>query len=764
MKLFFAILVILHCSFLISLNAQPLRKTVGLVLSGGGAKGIAHVGVLKYLEENNISVDYITGTSMGAIVGGFYASGYSALQIEELILSEDFQTWSSGKIVKDAYFVDDNKSADMFSFFLNLDSNFQASFKSNLIEDSPINFALAERLYQASKAAKYNFDNLPIPFRCIAADIFTQQSIILKDGNLNDAVRASMTVPLFFRPIKIDGKYLYDGGIYNNFPVDVMRDEFNPDIIIGVNVSSKAFEEYPFENDEELISNSLKYFLLDNTDQTLLNEGDVFIEPSLDNFSPFDFSKPSQMIALGYAAAQYQSKNLENVIGNVKLNSLETSLSSFENFDVKNINFIEIDGLKNRQKGYVRSVLKPKNEMQSVAQLRNGYYRLISNEYFRGIYPEFVYDTLGNYNFRLKVNPKEKVKLSIGGNLSTRSISTIYAGIDYDFLSRALYNFSANAYAGRFYTSGRASIKSHYPSNLPFYMELEGIINKWEYTDVKELVLKNRNESAFIIRKDKYLVGNLGTTFRNNINVVLSAGVTNNHDEYFNKGEITSSDELDETQFHAVVLSSVFKKNTLNRKQFPSKGKMFEISLKYFTGIETHEPGTTSLREGMSQHDREWVAFKYTRQQYFGNKIRIGYHVEGLVSNQPTFVNYQSSLINAPSFDPLIDSRTIILENFRGYTYGAAGLISIIPLFRNIEMRLEGYGFASKNRIIEGENQNPVTVGNWENVHGTASTSIIFNSILGPLSASLNYYDDPNYPFGFLVNFGFILFNKKAMN
>ncbi len=734
-----------------------------MVLSGGGAKGIAHVGVLKYLEENNIQVDYITGTSMGAIVGGFYAAGYSAKKIEEIVLSEDFQTWSSGKIVKDAYFVDDKASAEMFSFFLNLDSNFQASVKSNLIEDSPLNFALAERLYQVSRVANYDFDHLPIPFRCIAADIFTQKSIVLKKGNLNDAVRASMTVPLFFRPIKIEGKYLYDGGIYNNFPVDVMREEFDPDIIIGVNVSSKAFEEYPFENDEELISNSLKYFLLDNTDQSLLNEGDVFIEPQLDEYSPFDFSKPAQMIELGYFATKIQHGKLVKAVVQGKSNLGGFSIGDLENFEVKNINYIDIEGLKNRQKGYVRSVLKPKNEKQSVNQLRKGYYRLISNEYFREIYPEFVYDTLDSYNFNLKVNPKKQVKLSVGGNLSTRSISAIYAGLDYDFLGRALYNFSANAYAGRFYTSGRASIKTHYPSNLPFYLELEGIINKWEYTDVKELVLKNRNESAFIIRKDNYIGGNIGSTFNSN-NVVIGAGVTNNHDEYFNGGEITNSDELDETQFQSVVLSAVFKNNTLNRKQFPSKGKMFDISLKYFTGIETHEPGTTSLREGLSQHDREWVALKIRRQQYFGNKFRLGYHLEGLISNQPTFVNYQSSLINAPSFNPLIDSKTIFLENFRGYNYAASGLIGIIPIFRNIEMRLEGYGFVAKNIMMEGENQTAVKTGNWDNFHGATAASLIFNSMLGPLSVSLNYYDDPNYQFGFLVNFGYILFNKKAMN
>src|SRR5688500_7591052 len=114
---------------------------------------------------------------------------------------------------------------------------------------------------QASAISKNNFDSLFVPLRVVASDIFTQNEVVIKKGLLSDALRATQTVPFFYNPIRIDGKYLFDGGVYNNFPVDIAVKEFKPDVVIGVNVSSKIYEEYPYESDEKLISHSLLFLL-----------------------------------------------------------------------------------------------------------------------------------------------------------------------------------------------------------------------------------------------------------------------------------------------------------------------------------------------------------------------------------------------------------------------------------------------------------------------------------------------------------------------
>lgn len=166
-------------------------------MSGGGAKGLAHIGTLKALEENNIPIDYITGTSMGGIVGTMYAAGYSPAQIEKIALSPQFQDWVSGRFKSDYsfFFQKQPLNPSIVSAKLSLDTSLRMSMRPNLVNDIPLNFALLELFSQASAISKDNFDNLFVPFRCMVSDVLSQTSIMVKKGSLAEAVRATMTVP-----------------------------------------------------------------------------------------------------------------------------------------------------------------------------------------------------------------------------------------------------------------------------------------------------------------------------------------------------------------------------------------------------------------------------------------------------------------------------------------------------------------------------------------------------------------------------------------
>ncbi|MDB5020614.1 MAG: patatin, partial [Pedobacter sp.] len=205
-------------------------QKIGLVLSGGGAKGLAHIGTLKALEENHIPIDYITGTSMGGVVGAMYAAGYTPAEIEHIALSKDFQDWVNGRYTSDYtfFFQKNSPNPAMLTAKLSIDTSLRLSFRSNLVNDIPLNFALLELFSQASAISKDNFDNLFVPYRCMVSDVLSQTSITVKNGSLAEAVRATLTVPFVYRPIRLDGKYVFDGGIYNNFPADVMLKDFKP--------------------------------------------------------------------------------------------------------------------------------------------------------------------------------------------------------------------------------------------------------------------------------------------------------------------------------------------------------------------------------------------------------------------------------------------------------------------------------------------------------------------------------------------------------
>jgi NTE family protein len=281
------------------------RPKIGLVLGGGGARGAAHIGVLRVLERERIPVDYVAGTSMGAIVGGLYASGLSADQIEQVLNSIDWNEAFDDKSPRvDRPFVrkrdDDNY---LVKRDLGLDDDLNVRFPAGLIAGQKIDLILKQNTLHVDRID--DFDRLPTPFRAIATDILTGQEVVLAHGDLARSIRASMSVPAIFAPVEIDGRLLVDGGVANNVPVNVVR-QMGADIVIAVDVGSPAMTR------EELnsvfgITNQLTWILTArNTEIQIssLKKTDTFIQPQLGAFSSADFNGARTVIPLGEEAAQ----------------------------------------------------------------------------------------------------------------------------------------------------------------------------------------------------------------------------------------------------------------------------------------------------------------------------------------------------------------------------------------------------------------------------------------------------------------------------
>ncbi|MBK9515401.1 MAG: patatin-like phospholipase family protein, partial [Flavobacteriales bacterium] len=203
-------------------------QRVGLVLSGGGAAGLTHIGVMKALEENGIPIDYITGSSMGALVGGLYAAGWSPTEIDSLFRSDIFKIMADGGIEPryQYYFKQDAPDATLLSLRLDLDTTLQYSLPTNLREPALIDYEQMTEFGPVSALSGYDMDSLFVPYRCVASDITDQRSVVFSRGDLAQAMRASMSYPFYFKPIRVDGHLMMDGGLYNNFPSDVMYKDF----------------------------------------------------------------------------------------------------------------------------------------------------------------------------------------------------------------------------------------------------------------------------------------------------------------------------------------------------------------------------------------------------------------------------------------------------------------------------------------------------------------------------------------------------------
>jgi NTE family protein len=761
--------------FLILLFFSTARaQKIGLVFSGGGAKGLAHIGVLKALEENNIPIDYIVGTSMGGIVGSLYAAGYSPSEIEYLALSKDFQNWVNGRFESDYryYFRKKPDNPSFLSAKLQIDTAFQARIRSNLISDISLNFALLELLAQASANAGNNFDNLFVPFRCVVSDVLTQKSITVSNGNLVEAVRGTFAVPLVYRPVKVNGKYVFDGGLYDNFPVDVLKKDFNPDYIIGVNVSSKVFNEYPKENDEKIMNRVLLYLLLSKSDSTSIGENGVYIQPQVTDYSVINFTPVKELIKQGYDAAMAQMPIIKSEIKRrISSRELQERRNAFNNKNPKpKFKNILITGINSKQKKYVEHVFKYNKEDINLVDIKKSYYRLVADDNFETVFPRVSYQPEANtYDFQLQVQPQKNFKIDFGGNVSIRPISNAYMSLQYNYLRLNSYTFSANFYSGRFYESAQGIARMDIPFKLPIYFEGEFTYNHWNYLNTSKIFIENI-KATYIEQSDRLIAIKAGIPVIKNGKMEVHSAYINFNNNYSPDNTFQTGDILDFSKFNGLVNGLSIEKNTLNRKQYASSGSSFQLNVNYYNGTEKYIPGNIFRNEPFFntidslKENRQWFRFKLSTERYFFSKklYTLGLQFESVISNKPAFSNYKSTVLSAPAFYPLQDSRSVYIEKLRANSYGALGLKNIFQLWRHFDLRLETYIFQPFKEYRFQAPQNVDYKKLFASRHYAATAGLVYQTPVGPASLSLNYYDDKQKQYGMMFHLGYLLYNKRS--
>ncbi|MCG8183207.1 patatin-like phospholipase family protein [Tenacibaculum piscium] len=272
--------------------AQKQPK-VGLVLSGGGAKGLAHIAVLKELEKSGVQLDYIGGTSMGAIVGGLYASGYTADQIKEIVLTTDFMQMVVDKIPRREMPFFNKEHDEKYAISLPI-KNKKIGLPLGVSKGQNVLNFLTELLAPVDDIK--SFSNLPIPFFCIATNIETGAQEVLESGSLPLALRASGAFPSLLNPVEIDGKLLIDGGVVNNFPVDIMKEKV--DFVIGVSVQGKLLEKQELASAASLLMQIINFQMYKKSDEQVALL-DVYLQPSLLEYNVISFDKTAEILKEG---------------------------------------------------------------------------------------------------------------------------------------------------------------------------------------------------------------------------------------------------------------------------------------------------------------------------------------------------------------------------------------------------------------------------------------------------------------------------------
>lgn len=755
---------ILFIFFICFLCGVVSAQKVGLVLSGGGAAGLSHIGVIKALEEHDIPIDYITGTSMGGLIGGLYSSGYTIEEIEKMALSNRFAEGVQGVINEDNsyYYTKTEEDASIIRIKLSTEDLISNSIPTNLVSPVLLEYLLLESFSQPAAAANYDFDSLMIPFRCLASDIEMKKEVVFRSGSLSQAVRATTTYPFYFSPITIDGKLLYDGGLYNNFPSDIMYDDFFPDIIIGSNVSTNT--EPPEE--EDLLS-QIKNMITSATDYSVICENGIIIEPKSD-INVFDFSDPAKEILIGYNATIEQ---IDDIKRSVKERRTKDDLKKMrEDFRSKFPDFIIGDirtssSINKPQERFVNSVMDKydSHNPYTLSEFKTKYFRLAQDDKVRSVHPVATYNVFtGKFDVDLDIRKEKDLLTYFGGNFSSRPINFGFVGLKYNIFGKTPVSLMANSYFGKFYGSLHLKTRIDFGGRVRFALEPHLTYNRWDYFKSFTTFFEPSRPS-YIVKNERFVGINALTAATSNTIIKLDVKYGETEDHYYQIDNFTPEDTADFTSFKLGTAGLSFIRNTLNRKQYASDGTKLEMGIRGVLGNELTHYGNTSSQIPDYNKYHIWGEAKLTYENYFAaiGPVKFGGLVEVLYSSRPFYENFTATMISTPAFQPIPESKTIFQHDFRANRYGAFGLRSIVEVRKNVEVRLEGYVFQPYRSIYNNEFNEAYLSEPFENRYYLASGALVFHSPIGPLSLSVNYYDQREEPWSLIFNFGFTIFNKS---
>ena len=328
---------------------------VGLVLSGGGAKGFAHVAVLKVLEEAGVRVDYIGGTSMGAIIGALYASGYSASQLDSIIRSVDYDAILSNNTPRKSKPFYEKQDGEKYALTLPIKKR-SVGIPTAISEGQNVFNLLAELTQHVNDI--HDFNKLPIPFLCIATNLETGKQEVLNQGFLPLAVKASASLPTLLAPVEIDGELFTDGGVVNNFPVEEVK-EMGADIIIGVDIQSGLHSKEEL-NSALRILNQVVGFQMYKTLKYKYEMVDLLIKPNLENYNVISFSNLDDILKQGDSASRANMIHLKDIADNqIKKRTLIKDKKDLKKFHISSI---EVTGNKNYSRAYILGKLNLKRK------------------------------------------------------------------------------------------------------------------------------------------------------------------------------------------------------------------------------------------------------------------------------------------------------------------------------------------------------------------------------------------------------------------
>ena len=743
-KCCFISLFILLAMLPASSGAQGSHQSVGLVLSGGGAKGIAHIGLIKALEDNDIPIDYITGTSMGAIVGGLYACGYTPEEMMALINSRYFSYMAAGKTdpALRYYFSREAPSPQMFSMSVGRRDSTESNIfnPQSLISPMPMNFGFMQIFAAYTARCGGNYDRLFVPFRCVASDVEAKHKKVMGSGRLEESIRASMSFPLVFQAVRIDSVTLYDGGVYDNFPVDVMLSEFSPSILIGSDVSapSKGPANSYFDQLDLLMSRAQSY--------DVPAEAGIKVRIDVSRFGLLDWDKASEIYSAGYRKGMEMIDSIKSRVHVRTSRKARDLRRAVFKSTVPELRFdsVAVTGGKNSQNEYIRYLFRPSKGCDTIGvdHARLSFYRALSTgrmEILR-VGAECTDDSAGLFRLDVDARAKSRFSVGAGGFITSSNNSYIYLRAGYSSLSFSSASTDLSAWIGQSYMAGMLLGRLTLASGVPSAFTFRAVASRRKCYENEELFFRD-DEPTFVTSHEYY--GKLGWAFAagRRGSFEIGAGAGKLRYTYY----VSSAAEGIGPGRHHVdyVLGQAFAtydESTLNGICYPTAGGSLAVKAAGLLGTaRCGQPGY----EGSDR--QSWLQLDVEQKNYFGihRHWALGIESRVLLSTRRLLGAYDASIGSAPAYTPTPASDTSFNPALRANSFIAVGVVPVYKFNSSLSARLSANAFVPLRKICS-DDTGRARYGRW---FGSAKffgeVDVVYSLPFGDVAAYCNYISSP---------------------
>lgn len=724
--LFFLVTLVIICP-----DAMGQRKKVGIVLSGGGAKGVAHIGVLKVLEEAGIPIDYISGTSMGAIVGGLYAVGYDAKSLDSMVRVQNWPFLLSDKVSRFNLPFSEKETNEKYLLSVALAEGRGLSVPAGFVSGQNIYNLFSE--LTVGYHDSISFKDLPIPFACVSANMINGKEVVMDSGILPLAMRASMAIPGAFAPVILDSMVLVDGGISNNFPVDVAKD-MGAEITIGVDLSTGLKDEEGLNSIMGIVD-QLTSFMGMNSYKKNREMVDLYLNPDLKGYNAASFNAEAidTMILRGERIARANWDKIMKLKEQIGLEPDEDAsphlVNRFLKMDSLAIGRIYIDGVKERDEKWIRRQIGI-HEFSIISM--QGLHKAISFLYGTGAFSNVSYALNGDQIYDLTLHLKEKPasSLNLGFRFDSEEMASILLNTT---LSHRALRGSRLSLTGRLNKNPYVLVDYSFGSSM---LRKVGVSYMFKYNDIN---LYDRGDKVDNITFS-YHRGDLNLSDIYFRNFKFQLGLKYEYFDY--KSALYNSDyipeDLKSQGFFSYYASAHI--DTYDKKYYPDKGLSFQAGYSLYTDNMVNYKGNAPFSAITADFE---PTIRLTRRVYMlpalYGRVLIGENVATSYLNcmggevAGRYLNQQLPFYGIHNLE-LFDNSLLVGRLALRYRLGMRHYITLTG----------NYARTSENffDILQGN-------GIWGGAAGYA-----YNSIIGPISITFDM-SDWDKKLGVYFNLGF---------